>query len=80
MSSNHAEISKKINELLKQTKCDSDCDIRGCLTCFIKKYECPCGEIATTKKCGYCTKRVCDECEYVENSYSVCGDCFKVYY
>ena len=80
MSSNHAEISQKINDLLKQTRCGSECEILDCLTCFIKKYECPCGAIVTTKKCGYCSKRVCDDCEYVDNSQSVCKNCFKAFY
>lgn len=78
MASNHTKISKKINEILKQA--ESCCDTCDCLVCFIKKYECPCGAIVTTKKCGYCAKRVCDECEYVDNSYSVCKDCFSYYY
>ena len=80
MSSNHAKISQNINDLIKQNKCDSDCEIRDCIICFIKKYECPCGTNVTTKKCGNCSKRVCDDCEYVDNSYSVCKDCFNVYY
>ena len=78
MSSNHAEISKKIKDLLKDI--ENHCDDDDCLTCLIKKYECPCGEIVNTKKCYYCKKRICDECEYVANSYALCRDCFKTYY
>jgi hypothetical protein len=35
MSSNHAEISKKIKDLLKDI--ENHCDDDDCLTCLIKK-------------------------------------------
>ena len=80
MASNHVEISKKIYKVLKQSENECDnCEDADCLDCFIKKYLCDCG-IITTKHCHYCKKQVCDNCENIDNDFSVCNTCFKVYY
>lgn len=81
MSSNHNQISQKIYESIKETEnnCNNDCEVDHCLVCFIKKYLCECGMVTNTK-CYYCKKYLCINCEYIDNSKTVCKDCFSEYY